>query len=54
LPTSSCLTSRPFLTDVIDKLYSGLERITPGDIKDAANYYLIPEKRNVVLVRGEK
>jgi len=40
--------------DVVDKLYSGLEKITPEDIREAAGYYFTPQKRNVVLVRGEK
>ncbi len=40
--------------DVIDQLYSKLDEITPQDIQNAAKYYLVPEKRNVVIVKGEK
>ncbi|MCU7494542.1 MAG: insulinase family protein [Ignavibacteria bacterium] len=39
--------------DVVDRLYSGLDKVTPEDILQAAKYYFMPEKRNVVLVRGE-
>ncbi|MGE5438434.1 MAG: hypothetical protein ACM3UR_01175, partial [Bacteroidota bacterium] len=39
--------------DVVDELYSGLDKITPEDIRQAARFYFMPEKRNVVLVRGE-
>ncbi|MGE5401438.1 MAG: M16 family metallopeptidase [Ignavibacteriales bacterium] len=40
--------------DVINNLYSGMDKITPADIRNAALYYFTPEKRNVILVKGEK
>lgn len=40
--------------DVIDELYNNLEKITPEDIRSAAKYYFVPEKRNTVIVKGEK
>jgi len=40
--------------EVIDQLYAAIDKVTPADLKSAANYYLIPEKRNVVVVKGDK
>lgn len=40
--------------DVVNILYSDIERITPDNVKEAVNHYFVPEKRNVVLVQGEK
>ena len=38
--------------DVVDQLYSGLERITPTDILKAARKYFTPERRTVVVLKG--
>jgi len=38
---------------VVDELYAAYDAITPQDIQNAARYYFTPEKRDVVLVKGE-
>lgn len=40
--------------EIIDQLYKELETVTADDIMKAANYYFVPEKRNVVVVKGDK
>lgn len=40
--------------EVIDELYNEMAKVTPENIKEAAEYYLVPEKRNVVVVKGDK
>ena len=37
---------------VVDDLFSNLMKVTPEDIKEAAEYYFQEDKRNVVEVRG--
>jgi zinc protease len=37
---------------VVDEFYYQLERITPEDIRTAANKYFLPEHRTVVVLRG--
>lgn len=38
--------------DVIDQMYSEMDKITPEDIQKAASFYFVPEKRNVLVVKG--
>ena len=38
--------------DVIDTLYTSLDKVTPGDIQAAAQKYFVPEHRTVVVLKG--
>lgn len=40
--------------EVIDELYTELEKVSPEDIKNAANHYFVTEKRNTVVVKGDQ
>jgi len=38
--------------EALDRFYATLDRVTPKDITDAANTFLVKDKRTVVLVKG--
>ncbi|MBI4810042.1 MAG: insulinase family protein [Ignavibacteriales bacterium] len=40
--------------DVVDQLYSQLEKITAQDVQNAAKKYFTPERRTVVVLKGAK
>ncbi len=39
--------------NVVDQFFTGVDRITPKDIMDAAGYIFQTEKRNEVLLKGK-
>lgn len=38
--------------NTVEQLYNQIEQITPLEIQQAAQYYFVPEKRTVVLLKG--
>lgn len=38
----------------VDELYESLEKVTPDDISNAANKFLVEQKRTVVILKGGK
>ena len=38
--------------EIIDQLYSSMDKVTPQDIMHAAQKYFVPERRNVVVLKG--
>ena len=40
--------------DVVDHLYSRVDAVTPGDIQSAASKFFSPERRTVVVLKGER
>ncbi len=40
--------------EAIEGLYTALDRVTPALVQQAAQKYFIPERRNVIVLRGEQ
>jgi zinc protease len=38
--------------EIIDQLYSSMDKVTPKDIMHAAQKYFVPERRSVVVLKG--
>ncbi len=38
--------------DIVDRLYTQFDTVTPQDIMDAAKHYFVPERRTVVVLKG--
>ena len=39
--------------EMVERYYAALDRVTPDDILEAARKYLVPERRTMVVLKGE-